>query len=683
MSFIFKKLLPLTLCLLFCISMSLLDRDEVRAESFPEDLTEVGLNQLLNMDLVVTLPGRKEQQAGEAASAIYVISQQDIRDAGITNVAEAFRLVPGMNVARVGANRWAISVRGFNQVFANKLLVLIDGVSIFSPLTNGVIWESNELLLEDIERIEVIRGPGAALWGSNAVNGVINIITKHTKDTLGWLTTLGGGTHEKGFGSLRYGGQISEGTAYRLYTSGHERDEQELESGGGAGDQWESYGVGGRIDSNLTDADKIVISVDHQYQSDRVLFTAPTLEPPFVDSESFKDKAVFHATRVMGLWRHSTSNGSDVQLRSSYTRKARDAKLVSFDYDIYTLDAQHDLELTEASELVYGAALRYFENESVGSYAHEVDPQNRSTTLASGFLQIETELVPGRLRLIYGTKLEHHDLTGFELMPNARMLYNPTRDVTLWSAISRATSEPAIFFEDTKIPLVTVPIPESPLPGLVTSYGSRALEPETLIAYETGLRSKLGPEASVDLAFFYNDYDNVFSLEPLAPSPASVLSGDQMAIELPYIFANDLAACSWGSELSLEWQPVERWRGVFSYSYLNLEARMENSMDLANAALIEGASPAHQFGARSHLKVSGSTSFDTFLRYVDNLSSGNVDAYFELDLQLAYQLFEGATISVVGQNLLHDSHKEFETNLFGTPANEIERGVYGKLTFSY
>lgn len=649
----------------------------------PQDLTEVGLDRLLNFDLVVTLPGRKEQRASDAASAIYVITQDDIRQSGVTHVAEVLRLVPGVDVARVSSNTWAISIRGFNQVFANKLLVLIDGVSVFSPTTNGVYWQSNDLVLEDIARIEVVRGPGAALWGSNAVNGVINIITKNAKDTQGGLITIGGGMQERGFGSARYGGKLSEETFYRAYGTFHDRAENELRAGGGGDDDWQSSSGGFRIDSQISHTDSITLSGDYQYQADRLWPTTPTLIPPFVDNQRFKDDTSWRGLRTMFDWSHEESPSSTFDTRISYSRKDRQSSLISFTYDLLNVDLQHHWTVSDRHDLVYGTAFRYFENDSEGSSGQQVDPEHRQTNLWSGFVQDEITLVPEMLRLIFGSKLEHSEDTGTEAMPNVRLAYTPMKSVSLWGSVARAVAQPAVFFQDAQIPFAAFPLPDSPLPGLVLLSGNRSLKSENLIAYEAGVRGDVLSDFSVDTSLFFNNYDDLFSAEEGEPSIQPVPAENLPALVIPVVFDNKLSGSSFGGELALEWRATDWWRLVGTYSYLNLNIDLGDSNDTSDPTLIENQSPENQFGIRSHMALNHDINVDAFLRYVDRVSSGNIDPYFDLNLRLAWNLSKNTELSVVGQNLLHNQHSEFEGSLFGPPQIEIERALYGMVRVKF
>lgn len=653
-------------------------------QALPGDLTAVGLERLLNFDLSVTLSSRKEEPLSHAASAISVITQEDIRRSGVTHVAEALRLVPGVNVARVSSNRWAISIRGFNQIFSNKLLVLVDGVSIFSPTTNGVYWEANELLLEDIDRIEVVRGPGAALWGANAVNGVINIISKAPKETKGWLVSAGAGTLERDFASARYGGSLSDATDYRLYGVYHSRVSNELHDGGDADDDWLSGAGGMRLDSDFDSANHISFLADVQRQWDTLSPTVPALVPPYSDSETFRGNTQWSGIRSALEWGHDFSDTSRLKSILSYQRKERSSSLVSFNYDTVNLDVQHQISFGKRHQFVYGGYARYFTNDSEGSSGQEVEPESRDTYLWSGFLHDEIALVPDTLRLVVGAKFEHNDSTGLETMPNIRFVYTPARSLTLWTAVSRAVAPPALFFEDTRIPVQAFPLPDAPIPGLVTVVGNRNLESEDLIAYEIGARYEVSSALSVDTAFFYNSYDHIFSAEPGNPTVAfSSLGLGGPVLEIPLTLANQLQGSSYGGEIAAEWRPYDWLSFVGSYSYLRVDIDMGDSQDSANLALIEGGAPRHQANLRTSIRLPSDMRADAMLRYVDHLSWGDVPSYVELDLGLTWQATKSIDVGVFGQNLLHADHQEFLPNLFALPATDIGRGALARVRWTF
>lgn len=651
------------------------------ASDLPADLTTVPLERLLNFDLMVTTPSRKEQKITDTAAAVYVLTQEDIRRSGATHVAEALRLVPGVNVARVSSNRWAISVRGFNQMFANKLLVLIDGVSIFSPTTNGVYWESNELTLEDIDRIEVVRGPGGSLWGANAVNGVINIVTKSSKDTQGGLASGGSGSEERGFGTVRYGGALDDDSTYRVFGSYHDRGNERLrDSDQSARDSWQSRSGGFRIDSSPSQSDKLMLAGDFQYQTDKLFPTVPTLDAPYINSTVVSGDTSWRGTRINGEWNHEISPTSQIQTRASYSHKERTSDLVSFDYDLANFEAQHRFSPLEANDLVYGISYRYFYNSSRGSEYNIVSPANRGFNLGSGFVRDEITIVPDVLRFTLGSKFEYNDLTALEIMPSARLLYTVSPHLSTWAAVSRAVASPALFFEDSNIPVQTIPDIGGGLPGVLSIVGNRGLQSESLISTEIGTRAQLAKSAFLDLALFYNDYNDLISVSPQENGANLSVARGRPVLEIPLSFGNSLSAHSIGGEVATELQVTENWKFLVSHSYLSLHVDLNGSSATGDKGLYEGAAPRNSTMIRSLVNLSSEVQFDTILRNVGGLSYGDVSPYTELNVRLGWKATPRIELSISGENLLHSSHQEFSPNLYGLPQTRIERSFYGKLT---
>lgn len=651
--------------------------------TLPSDLREVSLERLLNFDLVVTSPGRKEQKVSNVGSAVFVLTRDDIARSGATHVADLLRLVPGVDVAQIASNKWAVSVRGFNQVFADKLLVLVDGVSIFAPTTNGVYWEANEIPPSQIERIEVVRGPGGALWGANAVNGVINIVTKHAKDSQGTVVTSGGGSHERAFSEVTHGGEFGESSQYRLFATARRRDQFKLVEGGGAQDDWTSYAGGMRVDSQLSDTDTLLTTLNLQAQDDALFSSSPILEPPYFDTMKFnRGNTNWRGLSALTRWNRKASASEETSIGLSYTRREREAELVSFNYDQAILDGQHRFNLFDGHDFMIGGSYAYFYNSTDDSPGHEVNPNKRHTENFEGFLQDEIRLWPDTATLTVGSRFEVTDPTGLEVMPNLKLVVLPAERVAVWGSIARAISAPGIFLEDARIPFSAFPVEGTPLTALTVVQGNRSVDAEELMAYETGLRLALSSEFSVDIAAFYNDYDNLFSVEAGEPQVGQTAEG-QTALIIPLEFENRATAESWGGEISFEWNPDEVWKLAGSYSYQQIEVTLGSSGDTTLKELFEGGTPRHKSVFRVERWLSEDLYVAPVLRYVSGLDFGNVDRYIELDLKMGWKIAENVEFALVGQNLLHDEHQEFEGNLLGPRPTEIERGVYGSVTVSF
>src|SRR5437899_2329204 len=372
----------------------------------PSELKKLPIEELV--DVEVWSASKKEEKLSHVPAAIRVISQEEIRRSGANSIPEALRLAEGLEVARVDSHTWAISARGFNSTSANKLQVLMDGRILYTPLYSGVFWDVQDTMLEDIDRIEVIRGPGATLWGANAVNGVINIITKPAKQTQGWLVEGGGGTEERGFGAAQYGGKLADKVYYRLYGKYFNRDDTALPNGDPAGDAWQMGRGGGVIDWDPTERDSFSLRGAGYAGDERQTFSS--------------DKIDVYGTYALGRWTRSLYEGSSLQVQSYYDRTFRDIPLVFKETrDTYDLDFQHRFPLWERHDVVWGAGYFVTSDHVTDSSSISWEPPRRATQLFSGFLQDEITLVPERLALTVGSKFEHNDYSGFEIQPNIRL----------------------------------------------------------------------------------------------------------------------------------------------------------------------------------------------------------------------------------------------------------------------
>ncbi|MFL6293865.1 MAG: TonB-dependent receptor plug domain-containing protein, partial [Thermoanaerobaculia bacterium] len=499
----------------------------------PSELKKMSIEELMEID--VTSVSRHTERVSGAAAAITVITGEDVRRSGANNLPDALRMIVSLHVAQFDGRTWAISARGFNITTANKLLVLIDGRSVYTPLFSGVFWDVQDVMLEDVERIEVIRGPGAALWGANAVNGVINILTKNARETVGRLANVGAGTEERGFGSFRQGGKVGERTWYRAYGKYSYRDALEFESGASARDPLRRGQAGFRIDRDIEE------------DAGRGSFTLQGDAYQGRSAEAIRSDTELDGGNLLGRWSRSKSEDSGVDLQVYYDRTHR---LIpnSFEErrDTLDLDFQHRLPLGRRHGVVWGGGYRVTSDEVENSAATVFIPDQRTQHLFSAFLQDDFELSPS-LRLTAGSKLEVNDSTGLEVQPSVRFAWTPNEHRTVWGAVSRAVRTPTRLDEDLRF-----------LAGpVVTLRGDRDFDSEELLAYELGYRHQPLRNQVLDAALFYNVYDNLRSQEPSATR-----SG------LPIVLANKLNAKTWGLELRASWQPLPWWRVYAGYAFL-------------------------------------------------------------------------------------------------------------------
>ncbi|BCX89648.1 iron complex outermembrane recepter protein [Methylomarinovum tepidoasis] len=652
------------------------------AESVGPELSELPLEDLLKLE--VTSVSKKTQALTDAPAAIFVITQEDIRHSGATHVADLLRMVPGMDVARIDANKWAVNARGFNGRFANKLLVLIDGRSIYTPTFSGVYWEAIDLILEDIERIEVIRGPGAALWGVNAVNGVINIITRHAADTQGGLAFFGGGSELRGFGGARYGFRLGDKNYGRVYIKGTRHDDLVRADGGSAGDDWSIISGGLRMDFHPGANDTLMLQ-GHAYGGDidQGIYTV-ALAPP--DYTFVQDHATQSGWHVLTRWQHVLSPSSELRLQAFYDHSERDEIIMEQVNDVVDLDLQHQFNWGGWNDIVWGLEYRYTKDALRPPMNNfRLSPVGRDTHLASAFLQDQITLVPRALWLTLGSRLSHNTFTGFEIQPTARLLWAFHPKHRLWAAISRAVRTPSRSEEDTAGAL-TLGDPLKmrqnllPLPLLVSISGNRNLRPEKLLAYELGYRFLPAPEMFVDLALFYHDYDDLVGQQPQS------LRFQGTYVELPLRFANVRTADLYGLELAAGWQPAQWLRSDLAYTFLHTD--IDTSKE-GKGTQVE-KSPRHQVSLQIRTHPWKAVDFDAWFRYVSpaealfalDSRAKRISRYFALDLRLAWHPVEALELSVVGRNLVNSRHLEYVQENFVAPT-EVQRSVYGRLKWCF
>jgi iron complex outermembrane receptor protein len=548
-------------------------------------------------------------------------------------------------VAQINARDWSISARGFSARTANKLLVLIDGRTVYTPLFAGVFWEVQDVLFEDIDRIEVISGPGATLWGANAVNGVINIVTRSARDTQGALISAGAGTEVESNARLRYGGALSEDAHFRFYAKRFSRDSTELASGAGARDDWSMTQGGFRADWARSADEQLTLQGD--------------LYDGALGQLSFDDIAV-SGGNVLGRWSRQLGEGSELQVQTYYDYTHRSAPgafgetLQTFDVDL-----QHALWAFGDHRIVWGLGYRLADDTMRNTATFAFLPAQTSRQWFTGFLQDEMPLFEDELYLTIGTKVEHNDYTGFEFQPSLRLAWLIDEDHTLWSALSRAVRTPSRIDRDLFAPAN---------PPFVLAGGG-AFDSETLLSYEVGYRLRAQRRLSVSVATFYNDYDDLRSIERInvsAPAPLRI--------------GNGLEGESYGAELTADWSISSGWQLRAGYTGLRIHLRPRPGSTDTSGGSAESHDPEEFWSIRSMHDFGNRWQFDVMYRHTSMVANQNVPAYGELNARLAWQPTAYLEAAVVGQHLLHDRHAEF-----GTPTvrRQIEREVYGEITFRF
>jgi iron complex outermembrane receptor protein len=649
------------------------------AQNNQVDVTTMSVEDLMNMQ--VTSVSKRTQKVADAAAAVYVITQEDIRRSGATNIPEALRLAPGIQVARIDENKWAISSRGFNGRFADKLLVLMDGRSVYTPLFSGVYWNVQDVMLEDVDRIEVIRGPGATLWGANAVNGVINIITKSARNTQAGLATAGGGTELRGFSNLRYGGTVNQDTYYRAYAKYFNVGSSTDSIGGNGTDNWDSLRGGFRGDWNPSGPDKVTLQGDMYRSHYGELLTIPSLNAPY--TSTFPNTGAISGGNILGRWAHDFGNSStSLQVYFDNTNISENS-LFADHQNIFDIDFQHSFHLTDSQAVIWGVGYRSIGDSNDSSFTVSLQPNHNQLNQFSGFAQDEISLLDRRVQLTLGSKLEHNDFTGLEVEPNARVLWNVTPNQSIWTAVSRAVRTPAL--TERGLQLVSAVIPPggpgnpTPLAAEADVYGSNQFQSEDLLAYEVGYRVQVASNVSADIATFYNNYTHLRSAEPGAPFVQTTPTPVHLVV--PFVASNKMHGGTYGAELFTEYKVIPRWKLSGSYSYLQMDIRkdptsMDPTPDNPNMS-----SPRHQFYVRSSLDVFRKLEHDFTVRYVDDLPGLNIPSYYSVDTHFSYPLPRSFELSIGSQNLLNHQHLEFVPDFINVSPTEVKRSIYGSITW--
>ena len=704
------QLLPTLLAssLLFALNTH---ADHPEQESEEDDFLDFSLEELISLDIPdVTSVSRKKQRLMDSAAAIYVITSEDILRSGVTSIPEALRMVPGMQVARLNGNTWSISTRGFNYIFANKLLVLIDGRTVYSPLFSGVNWDVQDTLMEDIDRIEVIRGPGAALWGANAVNGVINVITKKAADTQGSLVSFGAGNEEKAFGSYRHGGELGENGYYRVYFKAFERDGMAKNDGSDANDDWKMKRVGFKTEwKHAADTDFTVLGDLYEGTTRPALKIFKNDEPFAADKGMQVLENISRDQRggnLIAHWKKTVSDTEDFSLRAVLD------DYQNFDYRItekrqsLDLEFQHYCQPFENHDLVWGVGFRktWYELSDMRNIIHldkDGQPEDtRQDNLYSLFAQDDITLNKD-WNVSFSARYEHNAFTGKEFQPNAKLTWKMTEDRTLWASVSKAVktpsvSETAVYSDNIAfIDLPTPYIPFSENQKILSIAGNKDLKSEKLTAFELGYREQFGSSFRLDVTGFYNQYSDIVAYvtdlkctDGLAGFLCPV-TDSQKYYRLPTTLINGLDATTYGIEVIADWQARDWWKLQLTYGWLQVDASPNTkatSLQTAlkgNEQLIETLSAKHSMNLRSSMNLPNQWYFDVWVRGISNMKNANVPGYTALDVRLAKKINDNLEFSLVAQNLFDKQRAEFSEIFSGLGATEIEESWYAQIRWSY
>ncbi len=636
---------------------------------------DTDIDKLLNLSVKdlnkvkVTSVSRQEEDPFQSAAAVYVITNEDIKRSGVTSIPEALRMAPGVEVAQIGAGKWAVTIRGFNNQFSNKLLVLVDGRTVYNPLFSGVYWDEQDYVLEDIDRIEVIRGPGATLWGSNAVNGVINIITKSAKNTVGNYAEAYLGSKYNGGVSARHGGKTSEGVYYRTYAKYDKQNNSYPKDSNGAMDDMVNNRTGFRADWSKGIADNFSIHGDAYKGHERQLYQLQLVGGLSHTNNNGVEN--YNGGNVVGKWDHKISDRSNLSIQSyiDYVERSvavLDQKRTTFDFDF-----QHSVMLNDKNDFIWGGNFRYFKDNltsvAVNGYNYiSYLPPDSDEVKYSAFIQDKYSLIPNKLFLTLGTKIEHDYYSGFQLEPNARLSYLLDDKQTIWASVARASRTPTRGEHS---------IVEEQVPSSMTFYGSRDYDAEHMIAYEFGYKLQPNWRTSYDIATFYNSYSDLQSFETISGTTS-------------YIVGNKQKAESYGFEASSRYSVTKDWNLYANYSLYFLNISLTDGSTDLDKNYYTRLSPRNKAGFTSRMNLPEHIQFDNSIYYNDNLRGWNgysptpVQSYIKFDSRIGWKPYNNLELSLVGQNLLHDRRQEFVSPLFSVNS-DIGRVIYGKVAYNF
>lgn len=650
-----------------------------RAEVADDDLLSLSWEEL-NAQEISTLT-RKRTSLAQSSAAAFVITAEDIRRSGARTVPDILRMAPGLQVAQLNGWDEVVTARGMNGFYSNKLLVMVDGRSIYNPFISGVWWGDQNLFLEDIDRIEILRGPGGSLWGANAFNGVINIVTKRSSDTQGGLAIAGGGTEERIFGNARYGLRLGEDTTLRVFANALERDGTARAGGGEAHDEQKAQHGGFRLDSQPTARDRVSFQGDAFHNEDGWFTHTTQLAPPY--DVVGDHTAVNLAANLLGRWSHRLEDGGEWTMGSYLDYSNRSYPALSEEHLTFDLDFQHRLAPIEGygrHELMWGAAYRNINDRFGNTLLISVDPDHYQQNNFSFFLQDEIGILPDELTLTVGSKLEYYTLAGFQYEPNIRLSWTPDKIHNLWAAISRAVALPNRFQRHAQWLSPEQILPNGD-PVFTRVPGSPSIKVETVIAYEMGWRYSPVSWLRFDTALFYNQYSNMIAAIPT--DEAGTVPGTTFQTHTVQ-YGNYVDTDSYGIETAVQYLMLRNWRWNLAYTVLALDEDSRYLSVVPPWARYQTSQPRHTLSLRSSVDLRDDVEFDLWLRYASSVNPETyVPGYLTFDARLAWQATPNLELSVVGRNLAQPQHPEFTNNFYMPYQSEVERSVYVKAALRF
>jgi len=638
-----------------------------------KDLADASLEQLL--DTKVTTVSKKEKKLARTAAAVFVITQEDIQRSGAANIPDLLRMVPGVNVAQIDGSSWAISVRGFNSRYSNKVLVMVDGRSVYSSDFSGVFWDQIDLPLDEIERIEVVRGPGGSVWGANAVNGVISIMTKSSKAAHGGSASLSAGSYVDTDDHISYSGSAGSAGSYRIWGAYNNVADSVEPSGVSGGDGWEREHAGmrsdwsiGRNDSLTVEGDLFANEAGHTIGS---LFDLP-------GSGTYWQSQEAGGGSILGRWTHAAGDDADQSLQVYYSTYHRTELSIPISENSLDFDYRNRHRVGSRHEIVWGAGYRRTDSDLSSASWISFSPAARVDALYSAYGEDEIRIADD-LWLTLGGRIEHNSYTGFDFEPSARLAWTVTPSSTLWLSASSAVRQPGQDEQGVNVALGTVLVAPN-TPALLVMHGNLYQNTEKVTDYEAGYRAQLNAKLSLDLAVFGSLYRDLATIEPLPPTMTQI--DGAFELELPYIYANGGRAVNYGGELVANWNVTRRWRISPAFSMLHVNFGVNAQSESAFSQAFALCSPAYTWQARSWVNLPARLTFDQTVSWTSQLAGPGVPSHWRLDARVARALGESAEVSLVGQSLLRPGVLEFGSQ-YGIVGTEFPRSVFGRVAFRF
>ena len=615
------------------------------------------------MDVEVSSASRRDRRLSDTAAAAFVLTRDDIRRSGLTDVPSLLRLVPGVQVAQIDGNKWAVTVRGFNSRWANKLLVMIDGQSVYSDIFSGVYWDALDVPVDSIERIEVVRGPGGSLWGANAVNGIINIITR-APTARGGAVSATLGSFGLSTGALRYGSPLGSQARYHAYVGGGDQDAVTPDM---TTDNWNRVRLGGGFAIDLSERDNLDFQVAAHHGGSWSTSTTVVSSIPLRRQEK-QEAAVSDTLRAVAKWTRSLGNGGTLQSSASWMRVGRSDSILTLDSDVVELSLQHAAGRKGPHEVTWGATLRRSDNRTKGSATFDITPDGFNQSQNGVFMQDDVTLLRNQVVVTLGAKAERFTQTGWHWQPTARALWHVSSGQSVWAAASRAVRTPSISERGMFVNMFEVP---GRVPMIWQLFGNPALQEESMVSYELGYRFT-APRISLDAAAYRNRYDDAVNLE--IGTPHFVATGVPHLV-MPVVFDNKLRASTAGGELLLTVSPISRWRLVGTYALFTVASRLSaDSRNFADAAY-DAATPRHQGTVRSLFALPHRLDAEATLYWAGRITSDAVPSYRRIDGRLGWRVLPTLDVALHGRNLLDSRHVEFKNVSGGVAFGAARRQI--------